>query len=209
MGSESTFPDDMKVLNKNQKKLATYLTVGLGSGCLAGQADAAVIVTFYGPGAQNPGTTPATPAGIAVGSFLTSGNRYIVDSNLALAAFSNTGANYFTSGTNLNGASGTTYGFGQYIQNAFPVNGVTLNSNQNYANLSFNGPDNTYEAVAQFFLNGSGTGYLVAIARNDNNSALGIAAGKLAIDSVPEPSGLALLALGAGGLIARRRRQAA
>ena len=50
---------------KKQNKLGTYLAVTAGAGCVASVADASV--TFFGPGAQNPGTTPATPAGINFG----------------------------------------------------------------------------------------------------------------------------------------------
>ncbi|GAA5484556.1 PEP-CTERM sorting domain-containing protein [Haloferula sargassicola] len=185
-------------------RLGAYLTAGIGAGCLAGRADAALHVTFYGMGSQNPGSIPPTPEGIAVGLSFYAGNYYAVDSSDAIAAFSTLGMNYFTSGTDLAGFN--SFGYGQYLKETTVINGATLNSDQNYANISFNGNDGTYEAVAQFFFDGTGNGYLVAMARNDDNAPLSISAGKAAIDAVPEPSGLALLALGAGGLITRRRR---
>lgn len=196
----------MKFIKQNPSRLATYLTAGIGAGCLAGQADAAITVTFYGPGAQSPSTTPATPAGFNIGFNFDVGERVIVNNNAAaIVGYGST--SYFTNGTDHAGF--TSFGFGQYVYTNIVSQGVTLNSNQNYANITFNGNDVVYEAVGQFYLDGNGGGYLVALAKNDDNSALSISAGKAAIDAIPEPSGLALLALGAGGLLARRRRQVA
>lgn len=198
----------MKSNKQNTNRLATYLTAGLGAGCLAGQADAAITVTFYGPGAQSPFTVPATPTGFEIGNSFEAGKLCIIADYLPIsAAFSSAGA-YFTNGSDHAGFD--THGYGEYTSANLATQGAVLNSNQNYANITFNGAnDGVYEAVAQFYLDGNGGGYLVALARNDDNSALSISAGKTAIDAVPEPSGLALLALGAGGLLARRRRQVA
>lgn len=191
----------------NSNRLANYLTAGLGAGCLAGQADAAITVSLYGPGAQSPLTTPATPAGFDVGIAFTPNNRCIIGDYHAAAAGFSTDNNYFTNGSDHPGFKN--YGDGQYTSANLATQGATLFSNQNYANITFNGSDGVYEAVAQFYLTGNGTGYLVAIARNSDNSALSISAGKAAIDAIPEPSALALLALGAGGLLARRKRSIA
>ncbi len=198
-------------MKTQDSKLTSYLTAGLGAGCLAGQADAAILVTFYGPGAQNSGSTPATPAGISVGYSFYEGNYYAVDHIDAYVAWSTVGLNYFTNGSDI---SPDNWGYGTYLQDGLTVNGATLNSDQNYANITFNVEGVTtetivYEAVAQFYFDGTGNGYLVAMARNDDNTALSISAGKAAIDAVPEPSALALLALGASGLAFRRQRQAA
>ena len=186
-----------------------YLTAGLGAGCVAGQADAATVVTFFGPVAQNPSSDPATPAGFMVGSAFGAGYYHAVDASDAISAFADLGIEdgYFTNGADLGTISN--WGYATYSYGGSAINGATFGSDQNYANISFNGDDGIYEAVAQFFSDGSGNGYLVALARNDDDTALSISAGKTAIDAVPEPSALALLALGAGGLVARRRRNAA
>jgi len=194
-------------MTSSQNRLATYLTAGLGAGCIAGEVDAATIVTLYGPGAQNPSTTPATPLGIDVGSRFDLVSRYLVDTAYAAVAFG-TNKTYFTNGADLTGLNQADWGYGEYFDSGV-ANGATFNSSNNFANISFNGPDGDYEAVGQFYLDGMGGGYLVAMAINDDGSPLTISQGKAAIDAIPEPSGLALLALGAGGLLARRRRNAA
>ncbi len=173
---------------KQQTKLATYLTVTAGSGFAAIAADGATVVTLYGPGARNPSTTPATPTGVNMGVANFYSPYQVIDAVGSGSSFfaRDQDAVIFTRGTDL-GSVLASNNFGVYHAfNAFQY-GAQAGSD-NYANVSFDGQDNIHEAVAQFFFappavaDGSlGTGYLIAIARNDDNSALSISQGAAAI----------------------------
>lgn len=183
--------------------LSSYLTAGLAATTL-GQADAATIVTLYGPGARTVATDPATPVGINMftgtlndGGTGTSFFKYQQNTNYPSESI------IFTRGSDFL-PDNSTY-LGLYFNGLFQ-NGAEAGE-QNYVNISFNGDDGVYEAVGQFFFDTTSTGYLVAIAQNDDNSALSIPDGKAAIDAIPEPSTVGLLALGAAGLTLLRRRQ--
>ena len=194
------------------KRLSSYLSAGIAATATFQSSEAATSGTLYGPGARSPLTTPSTPTGI--GFTKSVGNTFIDvpgASNKSYFAYGTRvggGNGFFSSGSNLSiftslkDAAYVRYGSVTFVYGA-------QSGPANYVNISFNGSDSVYEAVGQFNFDGMGGGYLMAIAKNDDNTALSISAGKAAIDAVPEPSAIALLALGAGGMAMRRRRKVA
>jgi hypothetical protein len=193
-------------INFKMKKLKTYLTAGFGAAVTCQSADAATLVTLYGPGARNPSSSVATPAGIDFG---TDFNKYLYNvidaADSGKSIFASDKVAIFTNGTDLSGIASA----GQ--RGAYTFDGDffagAMAGGANYANISFDGDSLIFEAVGQFSFDGAGGGYLIALAINDDGSALSISEGKAAIDAVPEPSALALLSLGAGALMTRRRRK--
>ncbi len=192
----------MKTSKKTQ--LTAYLATGLAA-ATAGQADAATVVTFYGPGARTPTSNPATPDGIDFGTVTL---HAAVDSSLSTSSYflNDYSLGYFSSGADM-----SPYDVGREAPYYFFSSGIYINGaqngDQNYANISFDGNDGVYEAVGQFYFEVIENGYLVALAINDDGSALSISDGKAAIDAIPEPNTAGLLALGAAGLAMLRRRK--
>ena len=190
-------------------KLGNYLAITLGAGAAATSAEGATTVTLYGQGVTppagiNPGRETAFPepfyldaSGYANGSFFAQSGSKINGITVN---------HFFTQGNDLlnqdyANASATFYGLANV--------GAEVGS-ANYANISLNGNDAIYEAVGQFQITNYGI-HLIALAKQSDNRALSISAGKTAIDgsaisAVPEVSShLALLALGSAGVLTRRR----
>ena len=177
-----------------QNKLGTYLAVTAGVGCAASVAEASTTVTFFEQGEEN--------------DF----GLFVYGNGFSGFVYSTIGDLVFRSDFNEYNLSRSTEAVEYQI---FPfitsfANGA-VPGDQNFISFSENADDSSSNGVAQFFFDGVGGGFLVSTAVGDVGSTLSLADGIAAIngDSVPEPSSLALLALGATGIAARRRRKQA
>jgi hypothetical protein len=120
----------MKTSNRNQNRLGAYLTVGLGAGCLAGNAGAAT-VTLYGEGA-----TPPPGIGFNGGA----SDAFVDDTGSNDSVFhQNNGSNnmaYFTRGEDKNWLTLYNGGAGQFRSGGSWIYGAQAGAS-NYANISF------------------------------------------------------------------------
>ena len=185
------------------RRLASYLSAGV---CLAAtEARAAIVVEFFSPGDDYPSSIyllfgSVDPSGSPASFFGYDTTTRAYFTHALDAAFDPDGATSdYKKGKFIVTDSGNVLGYG------------ASGTESNYANISFTGNADVFEAVAKFELNSDGSGTLIAIATN-GTSSLSIVDGAAAINAgpsaVPEPSCLllGLLALGAAGC--RRRRNA-
>lgn len=198
---------------KRQNKLGTYLAVTAGVGCVT-SASAATVVTFFDDeNVSGLGT-------FGVSSRETANRYYFIDLvQDSPSAITDDGNGFLFRGDDTAGGSVRLnlgiyyYGFnasffpGQDAYSDFYA--LAVGGSDNYLWLDLHGDDDLLDTVAQLSFDNVGGGSVIAIAEIEDGGELLFADGVNAINtaSVPEPSGIALLALGSLGLATRRNRK--
>lgn len=190
------------------KRLRSYGTAAVGTtAVLATQAEAATVLM---PGSPDFNTTLEGIAGIlSVSSSGTSTPTTYVNFSIGVQTDKNFRRGTSTSSITLGSAKNSLY-FAEFNKNGQRVSAfdAALNSTDNWLYVR-NNSDSTKGGWLQFsFGNGSvEEGFsVVKLVAVDSVNEIPTAAG--AATAVPEPSALALLSLGASGLLIRRRRVA-
>ena len=190
----------------SSSRLRVYSTLACGAtAVIAGNAEAATIVPInsgsYDTGLSNLGTVQSTNIVGDKGYLNFSGSGVSVPS---ANGFFQRGSD--TTNVNLSG-SGTSFRFSDYVApQTIPQNGAQLSSNDNWF-YAVGSTDNTQRMWLQLeFGSQSNVGF--SIVKAVIPSFAGELPNAAAASAVPETSSLALLSLGAAGLLKRRRRAA-
>ena len=204
---------------KRQNKLKAYLSVTAGIGCVSSVANAALTVTFFGPGAQSPTSDPATPNNLTIANGFIDNNGSYNSGTIFVRTYTTDTGNFaflresgISSGLYNDGGS-TNLVTILYMFGALGLTNNAVSGDDNFARINLvtdaNIFDPTHDSVAQFNLDEDGNSFLVALAQNTDGTPLSLLNGLNAINaaSAPEPSSLVLLALGSIGLAARRQRK--
>lgn len=218
----------MKKAKSMNPRLGTYLTLGVGAGMIGTQSsDAAIVYWDITPMTVTSGTRPFVNP--LTGAHADTGAP-IASPTVGLNFRSN---NYIYSITEASGqadtgkiASGANDRMIRFLTNETIGVGSTFKTNWSYLDRPgwttaesawATGLDGTSGYVGFSFENAGTVNYgWLAVTYNDASQTLVIgdfayenSGASIAAGAIPEPSSLGLLVLGASGLLARRRRQAA
>ena len=192
-------------IRKKTSNLTSYLAVTAGVGCAPSVANAAITVQLFGAG-QIPATLSGGDTIDIIGDPFTAsplyGGYYAVGGNFGLVG----GIGSFRS-TDSPSTPDSSDTFFEYNYN-LPAGSFNLGAQSGSDNFVFldQNNDGTYETLLHFTLDGHKGGLLLGAAEESTGADINYGDAVTAL-SVPEPSGLALLALGSVGLAVRRKRR--